>query len=242
VASFEEQRELFLGLIKALVNSIEAKDPYTCGHSDRVARMARRLGVELQQPSDECEHIYMAGLLHDIGKIGIADSVLLKPSGLTEEEFAIIKEHPRKGAAIVEHLPQLSYALPGILHHHESFDGRGYPAQLQGEDIPWPARILAVVDAYDAMTSNRPYRAGMPAQRAEQILRDGAGKQWDAKVVDAFLRATPDMHAICGMATEANVPVATQADAKPADDTPPPSELPFDDCAERCSHEPLVPA
>jgi HD-GYP domain-containing protein (c-di-GMP phosphodiesterase class II) len=242
VASFEEQKELFLGMIKALVNAIDAKDPYTCGHSDRVARMARCLAEELQQPPDECEHIYMSGLLHDVGKIGIPDSVLLKPSGLTDDELATIKRHPEMGAAIVEHLPQLNYALSGILHHHESFDGRGYPARLRGEDIPWFARILAVPDAYDAMTSDRPYRAGMPSEKAEQILRDGAGKQWDIKVVDAFLRRIPDMHVICGRAPQTVTSTPTPEPAKTTDEIPPSSPLAFDELTERCSSDSLLPA
>lgn len=242
VASFEEQKELFLGMIKALVNSIDAKDPYTCGHSDRVARMARCLAEELQQPPDECEHIYMSGLLHDIGKIGIPDSVLLKPSGLTDEELAIIKRHPEMGAAIVEHLPQLNYAMSGILHHHESIDGRGYPAGLRSEDIPWFARILAVPDAYDAMTSDRPYRAGMPSEKAEQILRDGAGRQWDARVVEAFLRRVNDMHVICGRAPQTVASTPTLEPTETIGEIPPSSPLAFEELTERCSSESLLPA
>ncbi len=242
VASFEEQKELFLGMVKALVNSIDAKDPYTCGHSERVAHMARCLAEELQQPAEECEQIYMAGLLHDIGKIGIPDSVLLKPSGLNDDELATIKRHPEMGAAIVEHLPQLGYALPGIMHHHESFDGRGYPAGLRGEDIPWSARILAVPDAYDAMTSNRPYRAGMTAERAENILREGAGRQWDARVVEAFLRRVKNMHVICGNAAKTAAVAALKESEKPSNDALSSSLSPFDGSGERRSPEPLMPA
>src|ERR1051326_993625 len=146
----------------------------------------------------ECEQIYMTGLLHDIGKIGVRDAVLLKPGKLTDEEFAEIKKHPQIGHSIVKNLAPLRCALPGILHHHESYDGSGYPHKLAAEDIPLYGRILAVADAYDAMTSSRPYRPGMPPERAEDILRNGAARQWDPGMVAAFLRAIYAMRAICG--------------------------------------------
>ena len=214
VAMFQEQKELFRGMVKALINSVDAKDPYTCGHSDRVAQMARRLGQQLQHTEEECEQLYMTGLLHDVGKIGVPDDVLLKPGRLNDEETALIKKHPEIGCSIVVHLPQLSYAVPGILHHHESFTGGGYPHQLVGEQIPQCARLLAVVDAYDAMTSSRHYRAGMPTERAEQILRDGAGKQWDPVMVDTFFQALPAMRSICGLTAQlgSNAPPATMAE------------------------------
>jgi HD-GYP domain-containing protein (c-di-GMP phosphodiesterase class II) len=215
LAMFQEQKDLFLGMVKALVNSIDAKDTYTCGHSERVAQMACRLGQHLQHTEEECEQLYMTGLLHDIGKIGVPDNVLLKPGKLTDEEFALIKKHPEIGYHIVQHLSQLSYALPGILHHHEAYDGRGYPHQLAGEQIPLHGRLLAVVDAYDAMTSSRPYRPGMPTERAEKILRDGAGRQWDPAVVDAFFQALPEMRSICGIIAESGAitPPASSVDA-----------------------------
>jgi len=200
VDMFHEQEQLFRGLVKALINSIDAKDPYTCGHSDRVAQMARRLAREVKLSPIECEQIYMTGLLHDIGKIGVPDEILQKPGKLTDEEFALIKKHPEIGCSIVEHLTQLHYALPGIRHHHESYDGTGYPDGLAGDEIPYVGRLLAVVDAYDAMTSDRPYRAGMPTERAEQILCDGAGQQWDPQLVAAFFQALPEMKTICGFA------------------------------------------
>ncbi|MEX0726532.1 MAG: HD domain-containing phosphohydrolase, partial [Planctomycetaceae bacterium] len=152
---FKEQEGLVVGIIRAMVNAIDAKDPYTCGHSDRVALMAKRLTRQMEFDSLFCERIYMTGLLHDVGKIGIPDTVLQKPGRLTDEEFDIIKQHPVIGYHILKHLKPLSYVLPGVLHHHESFDGNGYPGKLVGENIPLEGRILAVVDAYDAMTSNR---------------------------------------------------------------------------------------
>jgi HD-GYP domain-containing protein (c-di-GMP phosphodiesterase class II) len=132
-------------------------------------------------------------LLHDVGKIGVRDAVLRKPGPLTDEEFEEIKQHPDKGWQILHELVPLQHVLHGVLHHHEQFDGHGYPDQLAGHAIPLHGRILAVCDAYDAMTSDRPYRTGMPQERAESILRSGAGKQWDPELIDAFFRCMPDI-------------------------------------------------
>jgi HD superfamily phosphodiesterase len=184
---FDEQETLLTGIVRALINAIDAKDPYTCGHSDRVASYAKVIAARIGLDSEECERIYMAGLLHDIGKIGVPDSILGKPGKLTDEEFAIVKKHPEIGYAILQHLKQLDYVLPGVLHHHEAVNGSGYPSGLVGESIPLPARILAVADAYDAMTSNRPYRSGMPSEKAESILRAESNKTWDSDIVNAFL-------------------------------------------------------
>lgn len=183
---FREKERLLIGTVRALVNAIDAKDQYTCGHSDRVATFGRRLGRQLGLSHVDCEQLYMTGLLHDIGKIGVPDEVLRKPGRLTEEEFAQIKRHPEIGHMILKNLTPLAYALPGVLHHHEAMDGSGYPLGLKGDEIPLFARILAVADSYDAMTSDRPYRAGMPTEKAEAILRDCAGRQWDTRVVRAF--------------------------------------------------------
>ena len=184
---FEEQETLLTGIVRALINAIDAKDPYTCGHSDRVASYAKLIAARIGLDSEECERIYMAGLLHDIGKIGVPDSILGKPGKLTDEEFAIVKKHPEIGYVILKNLQQLDYVLPGVLHHHEAVNGSGYPAGLIGESIPLSARILAVADAYDAMTSDRPYRSGMPSERAESILRSEASKTWDSDIVSTFL-------------------------------------------------------
>jgi HD-GYP domain-containing protein (c-di-GMP phosphodiesterase class II) len=184
---FDEQETLLIGIVRALINAIDAKDPYTCGHSDRVASYAKVIASRIGLKSEECERIYMAGLLHDIGKIGVPDSILGKPGKLTDEEFAIVKKHPEIGHAILKHLKQLDYVLPGVMHHHEAINGHGYPAGLVGESIPLSARILAVADAYDAMTSDRPYRSGMPSEKAESILRAESNKTWDSDIVNAFL-------------------------------------------------------
>jgi len=193
VELFREREALLVSVVRALVSAIEAKDEYTRGHSERVALYGKRLAEELGQSEDYCERLYMTGLLHDVGKIGVRDAVLRKPGPLTEEEFDEIKQHPDQGWDILRDLEPLRYVLPGVLHHHEQINGNGYPDNLVADDIPQDGRILAVADAYDAMTSDRPYRPGMPQQKAEAILRSGAGTQWDADMIDAFFRALPDI-------------------------------------------------
>ncbi len=190
---YRQQAELLAGVIRALTSAIDAKDPYTRGHSDRVARVAVRLAQELGCDAETCRTIYFSGLLHDIGKIGIDDNVLRKPGRLTEAEFEHIKTHVEIGYRILRDLRKMSHVLPVVLHHHESWDGRGYPYGLAGDNIPFLARIVAVADAYDAMASDRPYRPGMSQEKLEQVLREGAGKQWDARVVEAFFRARDDI-------------------------------------------------
>jgi putative nucleotidyltransferase with HDIG domain len=190
---YRQQSEFLASVVRALTSAIDAKDPYTCGHSDRVARIAVRLAQELGVDEKTISTLYMAGLLHDIGKIGIDDSVLRKPGRLTDAEYEHIKLHPELGYRILADIRQLAEVLPVVLHHHEQWDGRGYPHGLEGEEIPLLARITAVADAYDAMSSDRPYRKGMPMEKVQLIFRDGAGKQWDAQVVDAFFDALHDI-------------------------------------------------
>lgn len=182
-----DRENLTVGIIRAMGNAIDARDPYTRGHSERVGRYGRLLAQSIGLSDVDCDRLYLSGLLHDVGKIGVPDTVLQKPGKLTDEEFAIIKLHPEIGAKIVAALPQLSDLLPGILHHHENMDGTGYPHGLVGESIPLMGRILAVADGYDAMTSDRPYRKGMPRERAADILLKGAGIQWDERLAKAFL-------------------------------------------------------
>jgi HD-GYP domain-containing protein (c-di-GMP phosphodiesterase class II) len=188
---FREKEVLLIGVVRALINAIDAKDSYTCGHSDRVAVFAKCIGEQMGLSIRDCEQLYMSGLLHDLGKIGIPDQVLCKPGKLTDEEFAIIRQHPTIGHSILNHLPQLQHILPGVLHHHESVNGRGYPHGLAEEEIPLFGRILAVADSFDAMTSARPYRSAMSTEKATAILREGAGTQWDRQIVEAFLEALP---------------------------------------------------
>lgn len=205
---FQEKELLLRGVIRSLINAIDAKDSYTCGHSDRVAEVARLIARALSLDPAECERVYMTGLLHDVGKIGVPDFVLQKPGRLTEEEFALIRQHPVIGYEILKHLDNFRYVLPGVLHHHEAIDGSGYPHGLKGSEIPLVARILAVADAYDAMTTDRPYRRGMPSEKAEQILRNGVGKQWDGDCVDAFFRS---IHGIRLIAAQQSLPVTSQS-------------------------------
>ena len=169
---------LVLGeLTRSLASAVDAKDPYTYGHSERVARIAVELGRELNLLEDELSDVYLAGLLHDVGKIGIRDEVLCKHGPLTPEETLHIQQHPGIGHSILKDLHQISSLLPGVLHHHERFDEAGYPAKLAGEQIPRIARILAVADSYDAMSTSRPYRKGVAPDRVEQILIEGSGER-----------------------------------------------------------------
>jgi HD-GYP domain-containing protein (c-di-GMP phosphodiesterase class II) len=193
---YRQRAELLTGIVRALTSAIDAKDPYTCGHSDRVARVSLRLAEELGCDAETLNTIYLSGLLHDVGKIGIDDNVLRKPGKLTDAEFEHIKLHPELGYKILVGLKELDQVLPVVLHHHESWDGSGYPHRLAGEDIPWLARIVAVADAFDAMGSDRPYRKGMPDEQLDRILRNGAGQQWDARVIEAFFSARDDVRMI----------------------------------------------
>jgi HD-GYP domain-containing protein (c-di-GMP phosphodiesterase class II) len=194
--TYQDIKNLLVGLTRSLTSALDAKDSYTCGHSERVARIAVELGRELDLEEDEIGDIYLAGLLHDIGKIGVSDAVLGKRDSLTHEEFEQIKRHVTIGYSILVDLRQIRNLLPGVLYHHEHFDGSGYPDGLVGEKIPLLARILAVADAYDAMSTTRPYRQAMPYERVEEILIQGAGQQWDKRVVDACLRCRHKIHAI----------------------------------------------
>jgi len=207
VQLFQEQQKILVGTVRTLVNALDTKDKYTCGHSDRVAQIAKAMAVQYGLPDEECQRIYLAGLLHDIGKIGVRDEVLSKPGDLTKEEYDEIKLHPVLGYEILKHLSQLQHVLPGVLFHHESWDGTGYPHQLGKEDIPLAARILAIADAYDAMTSDRSYRKGLPLEKAEQILRDGRAQQWDPSIIDTFFDIIDKVHQIVsGKQSSFNLP------------------------------------
>ena len=163
-----------------------------------MARISVALAAELGCERKQLETLYLSGLLHDVGKIGINDSVLRKPGKLTDIEYEHIKLHPEIGYRILHDLKQLGEVLPVVRHHHEAWDGRGYPFGLSGEEIPQMARIVAVADAFDAMSSDRPYRKGMDDDRLDEILREGAGKQWDANVIHAFFSIRDKIREICG--------------------------------------------
>jgi HD-GYP domain-containing protein (c-di-GMP phosphodiesterase class II) len=193
---YQDLKELLVGLTRSLTAAIDAKDSYTFGHSERVARVSVEIGRELGMQEEELSDIYLAGLLHDIGKIGIRDAVLTKRDRLTPEEFEHVKQHVTIGYKILADLRPIRSLLPGVLYHHERFDGTGYPDGLAGEAIPFLARVLAVADGYDAMSTARPYRGAMPMHKVEEILTAGAGTQWDSRVVEAFSRCRERVHAI----------------------------------------------
>jgi HD-GYP domain-containing protein (c-di-GMP phosphodiesterase class II) len=193
---YRQRAELLAGVVRALTSAIDAKDPYTCGHSDRVARVSVRLGQDLGLDNEALKTLYLSGLLHDIGKIGIDENILRKPGRLTPAEYEHIKTHPEIGYNILIDLKRLAPVLPGVRHHHEAWDGTGYPVGLSGENIPFIARIMAVADAFDAMGSDRPYRKGMADQKLDAILREGAGTQWDPQVIEAYFRIRDDLRHI----------------------------------------------
>lgn len=196
IGLYKQQSELFAGSVQALTSAIDAKDRYTSGHSDRVAFYSVALAKQLGLSKSDCDTIYLAGLLHDIGKIGIDDQVLNKQGELTEQEFEQIKLHPQLGYEILKGVRKLDNVLPLVLHHHEAWNGSGYPQGLKAAEIPRMARIIAVADAFDAMSSDRPYRKGMPDEKIDAILRAGAGQQWDAEVIDAFFGVRQEIRRI----------------------------------------------
>jgi putative nucleotidyltransferase with HDIG domain len=192
VEAAEEQTEAaYTGAIRALAAALDARDPYTAGHSERVGVLAVAIGRELRLSGADLEVLRLGALLHDIGKIGIPDQVLMKPGPLTDREYDAIKEHPAVGARILRTVPFLSPHIPIVELHHERPDGRGYPHGLRGEDIPLAARIVHVADAYDAMTSARAYRRAMPPGDAVRELWRCAGTEFHADVVGALVRALP---------------------------------------------------
>jgi putative nucleotidyltransferase with HDIG domain len=193
---YRDLQDLLVGLARSLTAAIDAKDSYTYGHSERVARIAVELGRELGLPEEELSEVFLAGLLHDIGKIGIRDAILSKPGPLTTEESEHVKQHATIGYSILQNLRPIIHLLPGVRNHHERYDGHGYPDGLAGDAIPLSARILAVADSYDSMTTNRPYRQALPLPRVEQILSEGAGTQWDPRVIAAFEAGRQKIHGI----------------------------------------------
>jgi len=181
--------------IESLNATVDAKDPYTAGHSLRVQRIALAIGAELGLPVERADALRHAALFHDIGKIAVPDSILAKPSALTEEEWASIRRHPASGAEIVGRLGWLREAVPLIRHHHERWDGKGYPDRLAGDAIPIEAAVVGLADAWDAMTTDRPYRSALTDEEAMREIREGRGTQFAPAVVDAFfaaLAAGPD--------------------------------------------------
>lgn len=179
----------YLEMAKTLALTLEARDPYTRGHSERVAQFARQIAFQMNLSQEEREAIDIAAGFHDIGKLAISNEILLKPDVLTPSERAEIQRHLTKAVEMLRFLDFLKDVLPNIEYHHERYDGKGYPSGLKGGQIPLGARILAVADAYDALTSERPYRPALSNGRAMETLKQGAGTQWDPIVVEAFLSA-----------------------------------------------------
>lgn len=193
---FRDLKELFIGSLKALTSSIDAKDKYTHGHSERVAFISRwiaeRLSVAEPMEEEQIHKIYLAGLLHDIGKIGIDESVLRKTGKLTDEEYASIRKHPSIGAGILREIKQMHDIMPGVLSHHERVDGRGYPDGLVGDQIPLTGRIVGLADTFDAMTSKRTYRDAMSVEKAIAEIERGLGTQFDDRIGRIFLASDID--------------------------------------------------
>jgi len=184
----DSEQSLIIASIGSLISALEARDSYTRGHSENVATIVAGMAALMGANRDEIDRITIGGKLHDIGKIGIRDIVLLKPGSLTDEEFSEIQKHPLIGATILESIPSLSDIVSVVLYHHERMDGKGYPHGLKGENIPQSARMTAVADTYNALTSDRPYRAGMPQEKALQIIADIKGSQLCPESVDIFLK------------------------------------------------------
>jgi HD-GYP domain-containing protein (c-di-GMP phosphodiesterase class II) len=185
-----ELEDLFFGSIRTLVAAIDAKDRYTHGHSERVTNFALKIAKEMSLGDEEREIIQLAGLLHDVGKIGVPESVLNKPGDLTEEEWAAVKRHPEHGAEIIAniHAKNIDSISSAVRHHHERWDGSGYPDGLKREEAPLASRILAVADSFDAMTSDRPYRKGFSADQAAEVVAECAGTQFDPTIAQVFRR------------------------------------------------------
>ncbi|MCD6365820.1 MAG: HD domain-containing protein, partial [Planctomycetes bacterium] len=189
---YADLQDLLMGVLHALTASIDAKDRYTCGHSQRVAILAGKLAEQCEFPPDKVERIYLAGLLHDIGKIGVPEAVLCKSGKLTEEEFRIIKRHPSIGAGILAGIRQLDDLVPGILAHHERLDGMGYPQGLKGDELPVEGLIIGLADSFDAMTSDRTYRKALPIEMVIQEIKDNVGTQFRADIVGKLLAMNID--------------------------------------------------
>ncbi|MCW5766954.1 MAG: HD-GYP domain-containing protein [Phycisphaeraceae bacterium] len=184
---YSDQQATFLGTLKALSAAIDAKDRYTCGHSERVAMLSRRLALAWGLDDATADRLHICGLVHDVGKIGVPEAVLTKPGRLSDEEFGQIKRHPAIGHHILKDIPLLQDILPAVLHHHERWDGKGYPHGLAGPEVPLYARIVGLADTFDAMSSNRSYRPAMDRPRVLEEIRRCAGTQFDPDLVPAFM-------------------------------------------------------
>lgn len=186
-STYAELEKAYLESIETLRYTVEAKDAYTRGHSDRVAEYSYLIGKYLNLSEDDLKKLRLGGLFHDIGKIGVPDSILLKTERLTDDEYSEIKNHPSIGAHILSNATMFQDIIPIVKHHHERYDGHGYPSQLKGEEIPYFARIAAVADTFDAMTSKRAYRDPLPLDIVKSEFAKNKGTQFDPKITDVFL-------------------------------------------------------
>jgi HD-GYP domain-containing protein (c-di-GMP phosphodiesterase class II) len=187
VRHFEEKERLLLGILLALTRSIDAKSKWTAGHSERVATYSEKIAFRMNMPDEDVRTITFSAILHDIGKIAVSELILDKPGKLTGEEYDIIKEHPGTGARIIADIPSYGKILPGILYHHEHWDGSGYPEGLAGDAIPLGSRIITVADVWDAITADRPYRRGFQRQDALDFMNSNCGVLFDASIVGVFM-------------------------------------------------------
>jgi HD-GYP domain-containing protein (c-di-GMP phosphodiesterase class II) len=187
-ALYDDLNAMFLGTLEALTASIDAKDTYTCGHSQRVAHLTQQLAIAVGLDEHSVSRMHIAGLVHDVGKIGVPERVLLKPGRLNEEEFEWIRKHPEIGYRILKDIPQLEDILPGVLYHHERYDGDGYPTGLAGENIPLMARLIALADSFDAMSSNRTYRTRLSREEVLAEIDRCAGGQFDPALAPVFVQ------------------------------------------------------
>ena len=190
-------RKLFLGSVSSLVAAIDAKDPYTQGHSRRVQIISVAIGKQMKLNSEQLDELEISALMHDIGKLGVNESLLKKPGVLTSEERESLERHPVLGAEIVRHIPMFQNMLPGLLHHHERWDGSGYPLGLVGKNIPIYGRIVAVADTFDAMTSSRPYQETLTHEEARDLIIGWSGIRYDPLVVEAFAAVFSEISMIC---------------------------------------------
>jgi HD-GYP domain-containing protein (c-di-GMP phosphodiesterase class II) len=203
----EEVSALRNSVICAFNQLLDLKDLNTGVHSTRLAEWGMRVGQELGLEEAALQDLEVAALLHDIGKVGVPDGILNKPGRLTEEEFGIVKRHPEFGWTVLRNLPGFERTSLLVLHHHENFDGTGYPAQLRGAEIPIGARIVSVIDAFDAMVSSRPYRDGLPVEEAIRRLQESSGTQFDSAIVQSFVRIAQSELAAVLEAVGSSVPV-----------------------------------
>jgi putative nucleotidyltransferase with HDIG domain len=190
---YDDLRNLFYNTVEMIIRALQARDPYTSGHSTRVSRYCLLIAEKLKLSTKMKHSIYLAAMLHDIGKIGVSDTLLQRPGKLTRDEMKIVQEHSQLGASMIQVLGEMHPIVPYILHHHEAWDGSGYPDGIKGERIPLISRIIAVADTYDAMTSDRPYRKRRKKEEAIAELKKCSGKKFDPKIVKLFLEILDEL-------------------------------------------------